>query len=240
MPIVNDGMGFFKSKKLSKLRKGVKGVRKGLVNRNTVSFGSRIGAAYVTGGASEKYRAQSRAMTSGNYNFLPNEGLNGIESLGEMAEVTEGMGRRGFKAIRRVASRAVKKVAAAPKIAKKLANVNTMLKVSTGGLVDKDALKEIGGGLTDFAKGFVSKKGGGGESAEPTEKIMAEARGGAFSWGSGGGGGGGGAFTEEVQEVNEETGKLEKITQMKPVVKYGLIGVGGLAALAVILKMLKK
>lgn len=237
----SDGMGFIfsRSKKLRNLRRGV-------LSRKNVSMGARGGAAFMTGGQSEVYRMKSRAITGGQYNPMqrfggyqnsPSEGLMGIESLGE---VQEGMGRRRFGGIKRMASRAVKKVASAPKIAKKLANVNTMLKVSTGGLVDKDALKDITGGVTDFAKGFMSKGGGGGgaESEAPAEKIMASSQGGVFSWGSGGGGGGS-SFTEEVQETNPETGKVETVTKMKPTLKYGLIGLGGLAALALILKLKK-
>ena len=69
---------------------------------------------------------------------------------------------------------------------------------------------------------------------------MASSQGGVFSWGNGGGGGGGGStFTEEVEEVNEETGKKEMVTQMKPAIKYGMIGVGALAAIALFLKFKK-
>ena len=47
------------------------------------------------------------------------------------------------------------------------------------------------------------------------------------------------AMTEEVEEVNEETGKKEKVKKMKPVVKYGMIG-GGVGIIGLIAYLLKK
>ena len=243
MPIV-DGMGFSLSS-VSKARKSLKkGIRKNA--RGTANIGARGGAAFFTGGASETYRMKSRAITAGPEAFMQNEAKqrsgryleNQTDGVVGLQDIVEGMGKRG--GFRRIASRAtgaVKKVASKSttlaKGATKLASVKNMLKVSTGGLVDTDTLKEVGGGITDFAKGFIGKKGGGGESPETAavDKVMASSQGGVFSWGNGGGGGGGGStFTEEVEEM---------VTQMKPAIKYGMIGVGALAAIALFLKFKK-